>query len=215
MSSLSESLGLLCFSRHRIMVPGSGNHVCVFSHSVASYSVWAHGLRPTRLLCPWDIQARMLEWAAIPPQGDLANPGIELTSPVSPALAGRFFTTQLPGKPWPGNMVCRERAPLLESGVSWQLTQPWHSIKNDWDFIEDQLYFRQEARLFTYSLFNFQEPVKEVVSPFHLISKDSEAQGDHMTCPEQAAELEVRSGECTPEHVSLLQHQHAQRWKRH
>ena len=142
------------------------------------------------------IQARMLEWTAIPPQGDPADPGIELTSPVSPALGGRIFTTQLPGKPWPGNMVCRKRAPLLESGVSWQLTQPWHSIKNDWDFIEDQLYFRQEARLFTYSLFNSQEPVKEVVSPSHLISKDSEVPWDQMTCPKQAAELEIHPGKC-------------------
>ena len=31
-----------------------------------------------------------------PPPGDLPDPGIE---PVSPALAGRFFTTEPPGKP--------------------------------------------------------------------------------------------------------------------
>ena len=30
--------------------------------------------------------------------GDLPNPGIE---PASPALAGRFFTTKSPGKPFP------------------------------------------------------------------------------------------------------------------
>ena len=30
------------------------------------------------------------------PPGDLPDPGIEL---VSPALAGRFFTTEPPGKP--------------------------------------------------------------------------------------------------------------------
>ena len=34
-----------------------------------------------------------------PPPGDLPNPGIEPTSPVSPALAGGFFTTMSPGKP--------------------------------------------------------------------------------------------------------------------
>ena len=33
-----------------------------------------------------------------PPLGDLPDPGIEHTSPVSAALAGRFFTTELPGK---------------------------------------------------------------------------------------------------------------------
>ena len=34
-----------------------------------------------------------------PPPRDLPNPGIAPTSPVSPALAGDFFTTELPGKP--------------------------------------------------------------------------------------------------------------------
>ena len=33
-----------------------------------------------------------------PSPGDLPNPGIEPTSPASPALVGRFFTTELPGK---------------------------------------------------------------------------------------------------------------------
>ena len=35
-----------------------------------------------------------------PPPGHLPNPRIELESPVSPALAGRFFVTKPPGKPW-------------------------------------------------------------------------------------------------------------------
>ena len=35
----------------------------------------------------------------LPSPGDLHNPGIEPVSPVSPALAGRFFTTEPPGKP--------------------------------------------------------------------------------------------------------------------
>ena len=34
-----------------------------------------------------------------PSPGDLPNPGIELMSPVTPALAGRFFTIEPPGKP--------------------------------------------------------------------------------------------------------------------
>ena len=34
-------------------------------------------------------------WSGLPfpPPGDLPNPGTEPMSPVSPALAGRFFTT--------------------------------------------------------------------------------------------------------------------------
>jgi len=38
-------------------------------------------------------QARILEWVAILSPGDLPNPGIKPTSLMSPALAGRFFTT--------------------------------------------------------------------------------------------------------------------------
>ena len=45
-----------------------------------------------------------------PSPGDLSHPGIESTSLVSSALAGRFFTTEPPGKPsqhtyWPFNFA--------------------------------------------------------------------------------------------------------------
>ena len=40
-------------------------------------------------------QARILEWVASLSPGDLPDPGIK---PVSPALAGRFFITEPPGK---------------------------------------------------------------------------------------------------------------------
>ena len=36
---------------------------------------------------------------SLPPSGDLPNPGIEPSSPVSLVFAGRFFTTAPPGKP--------------------------------------------------------------------------------------------------------------------
>jgi len=42
------------------------------------------------------LQARILEWVAIPTPGNLPDPGIE---PVSPALAGGFFTTDPLRKP--------------------------------------------------------------------------------------------------------------------
>ena len=43
--------------------------------------------------------SRQEHWSGLPfpPQGDLPDPGIE---PASPALAGGFFTTDPPGKPW-------------------------------------------------------------------------------------------------------------------
>ena len=44
------------------------------------------------------LQARILEWVAIPSSADLPNPEIVSASLASPALAGRFFTTVPPGK---------------------------------------------------------------------------------------------------------------------
>ena len=38
------------------------------------------------------LQARILEWAAMPPPGDLPDPGVEPVSLKSPALGSRFFT---------------------------------------------------------------------------------------------------------------------------
>ena len=46
------------------------------------------------------LQARMLEWVAIASSRDLPNPGIKPTSLASPALAGGFFITEPPGKPY-------------------------------------------------------------------------------------------------------------------
>ena len=46
-------------------------------------------------------QAIILEWVAMSP-GDLPRPGIK---PTSTALAGRFFTTELPRKP--GNSIIK------------------------------------------------------------------------------------------------------------
>ena len=45
------------------------------------------------------LQARILEWVAMPLFRDLPDPGIEHVSLMSPALAGMFFTTVRPGKP--------------------------------------------------------------------------------------------------------------------
>ena len=43
-------------------------------------------------------QARILSVLPFPPPGDLPNPGIKSTCLASPALAGGFFATALPGK---------------------------------------------------------------------------------------------------------------------
>ena len=39
------------------------------------------------------LQARIMEWVAFPPPGDLPDTGIEPKSLTSPVLTGGFFTT--------------------------------------------------------------------------------------------------------------------------
>ena len=74
--------------------------VCLLSHSVMSDS----------FVAPWTVALQSplsmgLSWqeywsgSPFPPTGDLPDPGIELLSPVFPALAGRFFTTEPPVRP--------------------------------------------------------------------------------------------------------------------
>ena len=48
---------------------------------------------------PGILQARILEWVAVPSSRDLPNPGIETASLTSPALAGGFLPLLPPGKP--------------------------------------------------------------------------------------------------------------------
>ena len=77
------------------------------------YFVVVSSLRWVQLFTtPWTIalQAslsmgfpRQEFWSVLPfpSPGNLPNPGIKPTSPVSPALAGQLFTTEPPGKPNP------------------------------------------------------------------------------------------------------------------
>ena len=60
-----------------------------------------HELCCARLLCPWDFPGKNIGRSGLPfpPSGDLSNPRIE---PKSSASAGRFFTTEPPGKPFGG-----------------------------------------------------------------------------------------------------------------
>ena len=45
------------------------------------------------------LQATILEWVAMSSSRGSSHPGIKPTSPASPALASKFFTTVSPGKP--------------------------------------------------------------------------------------------------------------------
>ena len=71
---------------------------CSVTHSCPTL-LQPHGLQPTRLLCLWDSPGKNPGAGChFLLQGDLPDPGMEPTSSVSPALAGRFFTTAPTGK---------------------------------------------------------------------------------------------------------------------
>ena len=67
---------------------GRGESECV-NHSVVSDSLQPHGLQPTRLLCPWNSQAQILEWVASPFSRGSSQPRDQTWSP---SFAGRFLT---------------------------------------------------------------------------------------------------------------------------
>ena len=69
-------------------------HVCTVSHFATPWTV-AYQARQSMEF------SRQGYWNGLPfsTPGDLPDPGIESTSRVSPALAGRFCTTVPPGKP--------------------------------------------------------------------------------------------------------------------
>ena len=56
-----------------------------------------HGLQPSRCVCPWDFsQQECQSELPFPFRGGVPDSGIKSTFP---ALAGKFFTTEQPGKP--------------------------------------------------------------------------------------------------------------------
>ena len=82
-----------------------GPCVCVYVCDPSTHAQLLRHVQP--LVTPWIVAcllplsmgfSRQEYWRELPfpPPGDLPNPGIE---PVSPALTGRFFTTEPPGKP--------------------------------------------------------------------------------------------------------------------
>ena len=105
-----------------------------------------HGLQPLRLLCPWNILGMNTEVGCHGhSSGDLPDPGMELTSPVSPALAGGFFTTEPPGKPREG----KSSSVTTKPKVGWALESLWEKameLKGFHDqFTDEETRLREEV----------------------------------------------------------------------
>ena len=63
--------------------------------------------------------SRQQYWSGLPcpPPGDLPDLGLKLSSLMSPALAGTFFTTEPPGKPKSARLLCPWNSPGKNPGV--------------------------------------------------------------------------------------------------
>ena len=83
------------------------------AHGIKIMCVLRHLSHVQLFATPWTVARQAPLSIGIPRQeyssgspfsslGDLSDSGIESASPVSPALAGRFFTAEPPGKPYKG-----------------------------------------------------------------------------------------------------------------
>ena len=80
---------------HFLIRKGCHVHAPVMSGSLQPY-----GLQPARLLCPWDSPGKNIGVACHALlQGIFLTQGSNLCLSHPPTLAGRSFTTELPGKP--------------------------------------------------------------------------------------------------------------------
>ena len=107
--------------------------VCVCARaracSVVYDSLRPCGLQPTTLLCPWDFPAENTGVGChFLLQGISLIPGMKPASLVSPALAGRFFTTEPPGNPLgPSESESESRSVMSDSLQLHELYSPWTS----------------------------------------------------------------------------------------
>ena len=105
----------------------------ITSHSSRSWSLWVCAQSCQFFAAPWTITHQALlflefskqeYWSELPfpPPVDIPDPRFEPVSLGSPALAGRFFTTEPPGKPrsWSfssSNSIIGQKAITLLSEV--------------------------------------------------------------------------------------------------
>ena len=82
----------------------------IWSIVLCAFQIIVWSLSRVRFMTPWTVACQALlsmgfprqeYWSGfpLPTPGDLPGPGLKPTSLASPALAGRFFTTEPPGKP--------------------------------------------------------------------------------------------------------------------
>ena len=109
--------------------------VVVFSHLVMSGWIWlCHPMDYIAFQAPLSMGfPRQEHWSGLPclPPGDLPDPGIE---PQSPALMGRFLTTESSGNPFTDNCLVVEWRGLCNSNKLWAM--PCRATQDRWVIVE-------------------------------------------------------------------------------
>ena len=83
-------------------------------------------MEPVRLFCPWDFRARILEWVVIPFSRGSSRPRDHIH--VS-CIAGRFFTSETLGKPYPRiNKTGPRAAEVLWQWLSGSVAEPRRTL---------------------------------------------------------------------------------------
>ena len=94
-------------------------HTHMHSH-ILSCSVLSNSMTPLTVAHQAPLSMgfpRQKYWSGLlfPPTEDLPSPGIKPISPAPPTLAGRFFTTETPGKPYMYAAAAAAAAKSLQS----------------------------------------------------------------------------------------------------
>ena len=96
-SHIPSAVSLVLF-KFLLFITHTGALFLLFSYSGVSDSLWPHGLQPTKLLCQWDTQVRILEWGAVSSSRGSSWLMDQTRIFCISCIAGGFFTTEPPGK---------------------------------------------------------------------------------------------------------------------
>ena len=140
------------------------NIVCVPSH------IWFFAT-PWTIACYASLSiefSRQEYWFGLPflTPGDLSQPGIEPMSPMSPALAARFYTTEPPEKPWYTHHTVPNIVALISLGNTYPVIRIFWTRAGVLIFLKRKVFFL----LTLFPLFNFlnkshNSPIRNLLFP--------------------------------------------------
>ena len=94
-----------------------------------------HGLQPTKLLCPWILQASILEWVAIAFSRGSSQPRDQIWVRRLPALQADSVPSEPPGKsfhPRPSQLLTEMDQWWKSPLVSPRQLPAWHKFRIKW-----------------------------------------------------------------------------------